>query len=284
MTTNQDEFYELAAKRFAAATNLYHVDAVVHVENRADIWFWKQALNQFSSKKYEFLCASMNEKGNRTSGCEQCLKYKNHLSSKFFICIDSDLRYLSDELATGLNGILLTYTYSWENHCAFANRLQTSFARQNKTGKVFDFVKFLSGYSNIVYEPLLLVLSGKSSYSVHDLWRCITLQYRTNDETNNGQSLLDRMQQNLAKYHAQIITDEQWEAMKKHYSEKGLTESTAYLYVKGHCVYNTLLSVGNQLCKGTGVNFEEQVLKESLAFGSYAEISKVENDIRSWCV
>ena len=118
MEADKRSFYEKAAKGLAASTKLYGVDTIVHVENTDDIWFWQQLLSKYRNKRYKFMPATNNEKGNRTAGCEQCLKYKEFLSQKFFICIDSDLRYLLDEELSAEMGILQTYTYSWENHCA----------------------------------------------------------------------------------------------------------------------------------------------------------------------
>lgn len=97
MNADKDAFYEKAAKGLAASTTLYGVDSIIHVEDKDDIWFWQQFLPKYRSGRYKFLPATTNERGNRTTGCTQCLKYKKFLSQKFFICIDSDLRYLQEE-------------------------------------------------------------------------------------------------------------------------------------------------------------------------------------------
>lgn len=60
---------------------------------------------------------------------------------------------------------------------------------------------------------------------------------------------------------------------------KGVREENVYLYVRGHCLYNSLVSIGKNLCKNTGVHFEENVLKSTLAFEQYNEISKIKTDI-----
>ena len=53
----------------------------------------------------------------------------------------------------------------------------------------------------------------------------------------------------------------------------------AYLYVRGHCVYNYLVSIGKKLCENTGISFEYTVLKSDLAFGMYDEIEKIKSDV-----
>lgn len=174
MAADKDAYFKDVAKGLAASTILYKVDSVVHVEDKDDIWFWEQILLKYRAGRYKFKPATINEKGNRTTGCTQCLKYKDFLSQKFFICIDSDLRYLFNEDISATNGILQTYTYSWENHCAFAVKLQQSFESYTQKGKDFDFVLFLQRYSAIVYKPFLLMLYQEKN-SLSDFGRDIYL-------------------------------------------------------------------------------------------------------------
>lgn len=54
----------------------------------------------------------------------------DYLNSKFFICLDSDLRHLLKQPGmSAADHIAPTYTYSWENHYCFAERLQKAFAK-----------------------------------------------------------------------------------------------------------------------------------------------------------
>lgn len=272
------DFYAKAAKGLAASARLYHVDAVVHVEDADDIWFWQQCLSQYRMGRYKFMRATTNEKGTSTTGCAQCLKYKDFLSRRFFICIDSDLRYLSGEDLRAEKGILQTYTYSWENHCAFANKLQHAFD-EVKGRKQFDFRSFLEGYSRIVYEPFLLMLHQEREnhprFKRGDFHRCVALQYRKGDENENGVAFLRRMQDNLAAETVDMAAQYGFdlEAERVRYKALGLRETNAYLFVRGHDLYNALVSIGKKLCKDTGVDFEQNVMRSALAFGQYDEIT-----------
>lgn len=80
MEADKRDFYAKAAKGLAASARLYNVDAVVHVEDTDDIWFWQQCLSQYRTGHYKFMRATTNEKGTSTTGCTQCLKYKDFLS------------------------------------------------------------------------------------------------------------------------------------------------------------------------------------------------------------
>ena len=284
MDADKRAFYE-AARGMAASTLMYGVDSIVHVEDKDDIWFWQQLLAKYRGGRYKFKPATINEKGNRNTGCTQCLKYKGFLSQKFFICIDSDLRYLLDEAISAEDGILQTYTYSWENHCAFASQLQQTFDKYTHKGKEFDFSVFLSGYSEVVYEAFLLMLyqlkNGLTEFDRDKFRTIISLQYRRGDEKNNGKQFLDRLSLDLQTATKNIkdtcgfnMADE-----SVYYETKGLRKENVYLYVRGHCLYNSLVSIGKKLCEGTGMDFEQNILKNALAFEQYDAISRIKADI-----
>lgn len=286
MSNEKREFFRLAAKNFAASTRLLNVDSIVHVEDADDIWFWRQVLSKYRHARYKFKRASMNENGHMTTGCTQCMKYMGNLSQRFFVCIDSDLRYLMDEPGfTPENGVLQTYTYSFENHCAFGPRLQRTFDKYMAGQRSFDFNGFLERYSEIVYEPMLLMLynerNGLDGFSRDDFKRAIALQYQAGDETDNGAVFLERLKSSLAE--AIKVVPDYWQLRmvveSERYEAKGLRIDNAYLYVRGHCLYNSLVSIGKILCSGTGVDFEHNVMKSALAFEEYDEIDKIKTDI-----
>lgn len=285
MDADKRAFYEAAAGGMAASTLMYGVDSIVHVEDKDDIWFWQQLLAKYRAGRYKFKPATTNEKGNRNTGCTQCLKYRGFLSQKFFVCIDSDLRYLLDEAISAEDGILQTYTYSWENHCAFASQLQQTFDKYTHKGKEFDFSVFLSGYSEVVYEAFLLMLyqlkNGLTEFDRDKFRTIISLQYRRGDEKNNGKQFLDRLSLDLQTATKNIkdtcgfnMADE-----SVYYETKGLRKENVYLYVRGHCLYNSLVSIGKKLCEGTGMDFEQNILKNALAFEQYDAISRIKADI-----
>lgn len=286
MDAAKSAFYEAAAKRYAASTVLYKVVSVVHVEDKDDIWLWQQLLSKYRAGRYKFLPATTNESGNRNTGCTQCLKYKDFLSQRFFVCIDSDLRYLLEEEGISAeNGILQTYTYSWENHCCFASRLQQSFNDRTQRGNEFDFTVFLSKYSEIVYEPFLLMLyherNGMSQFNRDKFRQLISLQYRQGDENENGKQFLERLASQLAAATTNIKDTCGFDltAETARYEAKGVNKENAYLYVRGHCLYNSLVSIGKKLCEGTNVDFEQNILKGTLAFEQYDAICRIKKDI-----
>lgn len=285
MAADKNAYFKDVAKGLAASAKLYKVDSIVHVEDKDDIWFWEQLLPKYRAGRYKFKPATMNEKGNRTTGCTQCLKYKDFLSQKFFICIDSDLRYLFGEDISAANGILQTYTYSWENHCAFASKLQQSFESHTQKSKDFNFTLFLQQYSTIVYKPFLLMLYQEKNnlidFSRDTFRQCISLQYRKEDEQSNGRQFLERLSSQLLEKTKDVIDNCGFDFEKEsaYYTTIGVKEGNSYLYIRGHCLYNSLVSIGTRLCENTGVDFEQNILKAALAFEQYDEISQIKKDI-----
>ena len=285
MAANKERFFKDAAKRFAASTMLYKIDAFVHVENKDDIWFWKQLLLKYKPGRYRFLPTTRNERGNNTSGCSQCLKYRKFLSQRFFICIDSDLRYLKGENISAANGILQTYTYSWENHCAY-NLCHPPRPFGNK-GKRFNFETFLKRYASIVYKPFLFMLSQErqrlNTFTCDKFKRCITLQYLRGDEEKNGALLLKQLEKQLETATEAAEKDPSFhfkeEAMR--YKHLGLKETNAFFYVRGHCLYNTLVSIGSRVYKLNAPEFKTNILRTPLSFGQYREIEQIKKDIES---
>lgn len=186
-------FYESAAKRFKAELRLTGATAAIHLENKNDEIFWGKVLHEACPKlKFRFIAASRSFSGNMTAGCTQCLQYRDFLDKKFWIAIDSDYRYLTEESGIDANHFILqTYTYSFENHFCYYKNCQRAIeaaveedkpsieelgidleslnkkleeeAKKNNTEVVpvedskpdFSFEKFLKEYSRVIY-PLLV--------------------------------------------------------------------------------------------------------------------------------
>lgn len=288
MDADKIAFYESTARRLAASTVLYAVDSVVHVEDIDDIWFWQQILSKYRPARYKLMPSTTNESGNKNTGCTQCLKYKDFLSQRFFICIDSDLRYLLGEELHAAEGVLQTYTYSWENHCSFAIKLQEVFEEYTDKKINFNFVAFLHGYSHVVYEAFLLMLyverSGLTGFKREDFSRRISLQYKRGDELDDGKQFLERLASGLESEVERMkkVCDFNYIKESEFYSSKGLNYDNVYLFVRGHCLYNSLVSLGKKICEGTGVDFEQNILKSTLGFERYDAIQRIKSDINAF--
>lgn len=201
------------------------------------------------------------------------MKYVDFFSSRFFACIDSDLKYLNQTLPQSAY-LIQTYTYSWENHCVCSEALRQNYAIAVANGATdFDFHAFVAEYSRLVYEPLLAVL--ENTISPRELWQSINIQYNAGDENDGGNPILEKITNNIETIGN--INPSQDTVAK--YEQLGLKEQTAYLYVRGHNIFNTLNSIGRALC-GWHYEFTNSVLQGGLQY-DYIEMQKIGNALNA---
>lgn len=263
--------------------NLHLLDrsiiAAVHVENKEDEAFWNKQLQNVKAGHYYFITHSKNEKGSDTSGCEQCLRYREYVSRDFFICIDSDLRLLrGEEDMTPYKYIAQTHTYSWENHCCEALHLQKRFVDKDG-GDDFDFVTFLTEFSNAVYKPLcMLVLCH--SFELNKLWnvsefnKCIPLQPSREDVADNGRAY-------IAKVRSLFEDAIKCLPLPGDFDIEGLSAENAYLHIQGHQLYQLVMHIGSVLTSGKRIRFRTDILDSAEQTSGYQEIDCVKSDLRT---
>ena len=301
MTPEKHDFYALASKRIKAELKLFGATAAVHLENKNDELFWSQALHYaYPMGKFRFVSASRSFSGNITNGCSQCLQYRDFLDKHFWIAIDSDYRYLTEEPDIDANHyILQTYTYSFENHFCYARNLNHAL-RQCCNGELpFDFEDFLLQYSRCIY-PLLvwqLYLQGidPELFPKRVFHRLLSLQAGANAAKNNGASVIALLKQRVRKMRTHFErlypeADPTW--YEARCNSLGVTRQNAYLFVRGHQLYDLIILLGRRimqewnekngedkqnLSKNSGA-FEME-LNHHICFGEYEEIRHLVGDV-----
>ena len=252
--------------------------AVVHLEDKEDEYFWDYQLQSVKPGRYRYLYYSKSDKGTDSRGCEQCLRFRPYLTDRFFICIDSDLRLLRGEQGlVAANHIAQTYTYSWENHLCEAAHLNE---RKDKaiTDTDFDLQAFLHSFSKIVYQPLLYLIQYGADSSTNQLWNvskfnaCIPLQPSCSDLVDNGADYLAKVKENFNKALATRPSEVKTVEL--------LTEENAYLHMQGHQLYKLVMHIGSMLCSGTGIAFKTDVLDKGLHTNGYEEIESLQSDLQ----
>ncbi len=265
------------------------IKASVHLEDWEDVLFWDTMIQRVSPGRYNYLAYSKADNGERATGSSQCLRYMEFLSERFFVCIDSDMRYLLNEAGIDSDHFISqTYTYSWENHYCKASHLQARLAKALPVvAQKFDFVQFLNEYSRIVYHPFLALLyclrTHDARISRKDFTACLPHQCKAEQLANNGNGILCVIEQGLTDLIANsgVESDVDFDQEEKRYAELGLTMENAYLHVRGHNLYDLLKSIGHQLCSSYQVDFENQILNKSVPEEeSYWQIGKVGEDLR----
>lgn len=310
-TENRDLYFASAARRFALDAKMFRCRSAVHVENKDDIVFWSTVLRHFRpNDRFHFIAGSRNEFGHETSGVTQCLKYYNYLSPDFFICIDSDYRYLMQEEGMNVNHFVLqTYTYSFENHHCFAGGLSEVCSRvTHMPNRIFDFGKFLKDYSHILYGLFIWHLyflgADPLRFSKYEFNRflnpniCKPMFFLK----DNGKRTLEELKRKVEKrvaYFERTYPHADLDFIRRKYTALGLVPDTTYLFLRGHNVYDMISCLCKEVCKAllkqakNGHRTREAIaalyrdrnhvdgeLRRNLKFGSYISIRKLEADIK----
>lgn len=308
---DKDIHFANAAKRFAMDAKMFKCRAAVHVENKDDIFFWGAVLKHFRpNDRFHFVAGSRNEFGHETSGVTQCLKYFDYLSKDFFICIDSDYRYLMHERNINVDHyILQTYTYSFENHHCYADGLDDVCSRvTHLKNNVFNFRKFLKEYSNIIYDlfiwHLYFLNSDPSRFTKYELTSYITLNVCKPHPliAANASRPLDELRMRVDKktgYFGRKHPNADLENIRRKYEARGLTPDTVYFFVRGHNLYDMINCICKDVCKAIlrlekngrkasremitelyrNRNSVDLQLRQNIKYGAYYAIKKIEQDI-----
>lgn len=264
------------------------VVASVHLENQEDELFWNTLLQNAKPGKYNYIYESRVTKDSKpVSGVNQCLRYKPYLSKNFFICIDSDLRYLEQEAEIDAEHyILQTYTYSWENHYCLSKEIQTLLATLSpQAASNFDFVQFIDALSQCAYKPFLFLLEALDKQLVPKnivgaFWSCFPMQCTANVFEDNGKQLISQIASNLQQFiNNPAFVSVDLAAAKEKYNKLGLTKDNTYLHLRGHNIWSLLNHIGNMLCRPHQIYFTNQILLPSLQLTGYWEIDKIQQDI-----
>ena len=299
--SSRTDFYKQAANNFANSAILGRYTATVHVEGITDIDFWSQIFHHFyPTGKFHFIYYSKSSSGSYASGSLHCLDYKPYLSSRFFVCIDSDNRYLSKESDINIKNLIFqTYTYSIENHYCYAPRL--NYVCKKATGLTkspFNFDSFLLNYSHIIYDLFVwhhyLLRIGNKELDVIPFNDLITFRGKIVNWQieNNGEFMLYKIHQRVkAKiiFLQQKYPDFNLEKEKEIYSNLGVNRDNVYLFIRGHHLMDFMGKIGQICCdnvmrhKNNADRMKVQpfisTLINKLWFDNYICMEKIGSDI-----
>ena len=260
-TSSKEDFFKYAAMNFAGTAMMSGMTASVHVEGIDDIPFWRSVLGKFYPKgKFNFIAYSKTYSGSNASGSMHCLSYRNYLSDKFFICIDSDERYLSGEPDIDIKHFILqTYTYSIENHYCYAPKLNMACSKSaGIRNDIFDFVSFFTDYSRIIYDIFIwhrfFVNNNSTELSVIPFNNIITIKGKIPlwQLQNNGEVILERIKQrvdNKLEHLTKTYPDVDIDKLKEHYAQLGVCPDNVYLFIRGHHLLSFVTKIGEKCCE-----------------------------------
>lgn len=308
----KDEHFRSLVIDFKGQARLRRCDAAVHVEADIDMHFWRSIFHRYApEKKFHFIAHSRSWTGAESSGVTQCLNFSPYLSKEFFICIDSDYRYLMEEKDIDIEHFIFqTYTYSIENHYCSAPGL--NWVCEQSCGvknDIFDFELFLRRYSEAVYELFIWHIfahtTGMFHFDRYELNQFIKIRRNPPFPVikNNGVSEISIVEQQIESKLGKLQRDfpeVDIEPIKEKLAALGVHPENLYLFLRGHDLFDTVVAIGRRVCEklmemkkkkvipdghkvsviyGQSHDFESHV-KHNFSFGKYPEINKIGEDVR----
>jgi hypothetical protein len=309
MSVEKDKYYKQLATDYKNRAKLKKRVAAIHLESDADINFWRKIFNRFlPGYSFDYITYTRTLDGNKATGSQTCLKYfyLGCLSKEFMICIDSDYRWLLQEPNFDIEHFVFqTYTYSFENHFCYHRNINNTIGKLGLNNNLLNFESFLQKYSNVLYELFIyhiLSLHKKDNlFNTDNFNSFIGLNTCSIEEECLISELQNRVEIKLLELKPNY-TQFEIEHLKNTCRDLGLTEYNAYLYFRGHNVFEQLIvkiikEAVKQLEKTAfkeytneekGMYFSgerktvEEYLLEDIHFDRYAEIDKIKADTQKY--
>jgi hypothetical protein len=305
----KDEHYRQLALDYKNRAKLKKCMAAIHLESDFDIIFWDKIFKHFFPQHtFDYVTYSKTMEGKKATGCTTCLKYHQLgcLSKDFFVCIDSDYRYLLQEKNIDIQHFIFqTYTYSLENHYCFPENINNVFKKLELTNDLFDFETFLKSYSHTLYDlfiyHLVSIAKDDNKFPFADFNTFLYIYIPNEGENEIIADLQNRIKDKLV-YLKEDYADIDIEREKTNYQQLGLNDTNAYLYFRGHHIWEQVVL---KIIKTVRKHLEtmlfekysneekktyysekrksiEEFLMEDICFHKYTEINKIERDIKTF--
>lgn len=229
----------------------------VEVEDTIDKDFWSDLLGELCPEKdfhFDPYHTILNEDGTseRTGkGKSQIIKASSCFNAWHIGCVDSDYDWvLSDYTIAGKaisssKYLLQTYTYSIENLLCLSTTVSDFCNDNTEETTNFNFVDYLTRLSKAVY-PLLVWSTYLCSKDNQDFTQTAWHDVLINSDKEAEASLTQieakakaKIEEFNKRYANEISDKEDFERLN--ICNKNITEEDAYLYVRGHELFDLLL-------------------------------------------
>ena len=227
----------------------------VYVEGYEDVAFWRGIFDHFRNPYLRFEISVPN-RDDLPKGKKVLMSMLNRTEKEsVLLCVDSDFDYLfageTEQSAKILNAdnMFHTYTYATENYLCYAPSLRNVCVKATKNDtRIFDFVRFMEAYSNIIY-PLFLwyVHSARNStesvFTLAEFRAAVRLGYV--DIRHNGEGTLAWLQRNVERRRLALERDnptmcEAVEALGTQLNKRGVERDNCYLFMHGHTLMDNV--------------------------------------------
>lgn len=261
--------YEALLRRRSADTSLPEsIDdgrrlVRVYVEGYEDVAFWRGIFDHFHNRYVRFEISVPNRE-DLPKGKKVLMSMIPSSSEELLLCVDSDFDYLFGDTTPqsaeihAAQYMFHTYTYATENYLCYAPSLHNVCVKATKNDcHIFDFVRFMSDYSRVIYPVFLWYAysahqGSESVFTLVDFKNTVRLGYLEIED--NGAETLAWLERNVARRLRTL--EERYPAMNgsleafgRVLAEKGVTPETTYLYMHGHTLMdNVVMVLLNTVC------------------------------------
>jgi len=230
----------------------------VYVEGHEDEAFWYDILKDYSiQKNIEFDITPLSRDNSLAKGKLEVLKHAENTGTHLILCVDSDYDYLlpnHSDSSIKINPnpyIFQTYAYSIENLQCYKESLQGVCVRAtNNSKQKINLSKLLKLYSNIVYPLLLwsLYFASKkdtTTFTISDFSTIVKLPDNIDINAKCEAAIREIKQYvdtKLSKLNMSHLSDiQEVEALSRRLHDLGLNKDTAYLFMKGHTLFDDVV-------------------------------------------
>lgn len=229
----------------------------VFVEGYDDVSFWRSIFDHFQNPYLRFEISVPN-RADLPKGKKVLMSMIPASSEEMILCADSDFDFLfanRTEQSRTVNKakfMFHTYAYATENFLCYAPSLHNVCVKATKNDtRIFDFEKFIEGYSRTIY-PLFLWYafsaqqSSESAFPLIDFKAAVRIGYL--DLVDNGERTLAWLQRNVAKRETLLRRRnpkmvDKMDEFEQQLQERGLTPENAYLFMHGHTLMDNVVMI-----------------------------------------
>ena len=245
-------------------------EVLVYVEGFADVGFWHGILSPYEKQNNIKFDISPYSENNLTTGKDKLIKLYPQTAQNFIICLDSDYDYLlKSEVANQINDnpyIFQTYAYAIENLKCYAESLNALCVKAtNNTENTIDLTEFLKYYSGIIYNLLVYNLyyysiGDETNFSREEFGKIVTFgnvkpkEYDINP--NNWEEKIAIIEKSISE---KKISKDIPIGFSKQLDELGLNRENAYLFMRGHNLYDFISKFLVAICNVLKDEYEEYI-------------------------
>lgn len=271
----------------------------VEVEDSIDRDFWKDLLRELCPDKdfhFDPYCTIVGNDGREEkhgNGKSRVLNDSSSFNAWHIGCVDSDYDWiLSDFSSEGKiirdsKYLLQTYAYSIENLMCLSCTLKDFCSDVTEETADFDFIEYMSRLSKVLY-PLLVWSLYLCSKGIDSFTSSSMREVLVNTEKDAEQSLTQveaKVKTKIEELNHKYADDIDDKASFEHtmIATKNLSDDTAYLYVRGHDLFDHLLtSVLNPIISNLRSSHYEALrsLDEKIRTTALQEYRKKEKSVR----